>query len=367
MERKLEKLKIKGFKSVRDQELRLGNLNVFIGGNGSGKSNLIEVFRFLREILSENLQQYTAQKGGADALLYFGRKTTDRIYLFLEYSEGLDAETSNSYQIELAPTDEDSLYVAYEDAYYHERRRYHQPFDLPISRGGAESKLRRNVHIAAQQIASDLQEYLVYHFHDTSDSAPMRGTSDVEDNRYLRPKAENLAAFLYYLQQAHGQHFRNIESATRLVAPFFDKFRLSPSRLNAEKIRLEWAEKGDDGYFGPSALSDGTLRFICLATLLLQPTPPRLVLLDEPELGLHPAAINVLAGLLRSASANTQIVAATQSVTLVNQLELSELWAVDREEHQSTFRSLRDADMSAWLDEYSIGDLWEKNLLGARP
>jgi len=367
MGRKLEKLRIQGFKSIRDQELRLNDLNVFIGGNGSGKSNLIEVFRFLREIINENLAQYTAQKGGADALLYFGRKTSNRIKFFLEFSIEPAADTSNAYQIELAPTDEDNLFVASEIAYYHERKRYASPYDQLISRASPESRLRRAKHISALQVAGDLDGYFVYHFHDTSDSSAMRATSDVEDNRYLRPQAENLSAFLYYLQQAQPQYFENIESAIRLVAPFFGRFRLAPSRLNPDKIRLEWSEKGDDGYFGPSSLSDGTLRFICLATLLLQPVLPRLILMDEPELGLHPAAINVLAGLLRSAATKTQIIAATQSVTLVNQLDLTELWAVDREDRQSTFRPLRTEDMSSWLDEYSVGDLWEKNLIGARP
>ena len=367
MGRKLEKLRIQGFRSIRDQELRLNDLNVFIGGNGSGKSNLIEVFRFLREITNENLAQYTAKKGGADALLYFGRKTSNRIKFFLGFSIDAPTDVSNAYQIDLAPTDEDGLFVANEVAYYHERKTYSQPYDLPISRGSAESRLTRTNHVTARQIAGALEGYRVYHFHDTSDTSAMRAASDVEDNRYLRARAENLPAFLYYLQQARSQYFENIESTVRLVAPFFDRFRLAPSRLNPEKIRLEWSERGDDGYFGPSALSDGTLRFICLATLLLQPVPPRLILLDEPELGLHPAAINVLAGLLRSAATRTQIIAATQSVTLVNQLDLGELWAVDREGQQSSFKPLRDTDMSSWLDEYSIGDLWEKNLLGARP
>lgn len=367
MARKLEKLRIRGFKSIRDQELLLGDLNVFIGGNGSGKSNLIEVFRFLREITNENLAHYTAQKGGGDALLYFGRKTTRQIELFLEYSLDPPLDTSNSYRIDLAPTDEDGLFVANEVASYHERGKYPQPYALILSRGSPEARLGRANHVAARQVRGDLDSSLVYHFHDTSDTSAMRSASDVEDNRYLRPRAENLPAFLYYLEQMRPQHFANIESVVRSVAPFFGRFRLAPSRLNPEKIRLEWSEKGDDGYFGASALSDGTLRFMCLATLLLQPTLPRLILLDEPELGLHPAAINVLSGLLRSAATQTQIIAATQSVTLVNQLDLTELWAVDREDQQSTFRPLRSADMSSWLDEYSVGDLWEKNLLGARP
>ena len=153
----------------------------------------------------------------------------------------------------------------------------------------------------------------------------------------------------------------------RQIAPFFEEFRLAPSKLNENKIRLEWKEKGSDAYFNASSLSDGTLRFICLATLLLQPQLPAVVLLDEPELGLHPAAVTLLADLLGSAATRTQVIVATHSVTLVNQFEPDSVWTVDREDNQSVFRHLSQTDMSAWLNDYGLGELWEKNVLGARP
>jgi predicted ATPase len=195
----------------------------------------------------------------------------------------------------------------------------------------------------------------------------MRVAGDVEDNRFLRPQAENLAPFLYWLQQKKPDHFATIQDTIRQIAPFFDEFRLAPSRLNEAKIRLEWKEKGSDTYFNAFALSDGTLRFICLATLLLQPELPVVVLLDEPELGLHPAAITLLADLLSSAATRTQVIVATQSVTLVNQFEPEQVWTVDREDNQSVFRRLSTQTMDAWLNDYALGELWEKNVLGARP
>ena len=222
-------------------------------------------------------------------------------------------------------------------------------------------------NICPRQILADLESYRVYHFHDTSDTAPAKGLSDVDDNRFFRPQAENLAAFLYYLQQQKQQHFSLIQDTVRQIAPFFDRFLLAPSRLNPSKISLEWNERGSDAYFNASSLSDGTLRFICLSVLLLQPDLPSLVLLDEPELGLHPAAITVLANMLESAATRTQVIVATQSVTLVNQFTPELVWTVDREESQSVFRQLQSADQSAWLDDYALGELWEKNRLGARP
>jgi predicted ATPase len=362
--RTLEKLRIRNFKSIREQELALGRLNVFIGGNGAGKSNLIEIFRFLREIVNQNLAGYTAKKGGADTLLYFGRKNSGEMSFRLEFGESV---TSNAYLVKLEASDDDTLFISKEKAFYHERDKYPQPYEKEISSFAKESKLKEADHICAHEVAEDLESYRVYHFHDTSDSALVKGAADLEDNRVLRPQAENLAAFLYWMQQKKPDHFSNIEDTVRQIAPFFDEFRLAPSKLNETKIRLEWKEKGSESYFNASSLSDGTLRFICLATLLLQPKLPGVVLLDEPELGLHPAAVTLLAELLSSASTRTQVILATQSVTLVNQFDPESVWAVERSDNQSVFRRLSETDMSSWLDDYSLGELWEKNVLGARP
>src|SRR5580698_852579 len=142
------------------------------------------------------------------------------------------------------------------------------------------------------------------------------------------------------MQQKRPGHFENIQDTLRQIAPFFEEFRLAPSKLNESKIRLEWKEKGSDAYFNAASLSDGTLRFLCLTTLLLQPQLPAVLLLDEPELGLHPAAVTLLADLLAAAATRTQVIVATQSVTLVNHFEQDAVWAVDRKDNQSVFTHL---------------------------
>lgn len=363
--RTLEKLTIKNFKSIRDQTLALGSLNVFIGGNGSGKSNLIQVFRFLREIVNQNLAAYTGTKGGADSLLYFGRKCSPEMSFFLEFGEG---HISNAYRVVLGGTDDDDFVISNEIAFYHDKKAYpHKPFEKHVTSFSKESKLKQVGHICATQVMRDLDSYRIYHFHDTSDTAAVKGTVEVEDNRVLRSQAENLAAFLYWMQLMKPDHYANVQDTVRQIAPFFEEFRLAPRALDASKIRLEWKEKGSDAYFNASSFSDGTLRFICLATLLLQPDLPAVILLDEPELGLHPAAVTLLADLLSSAATRTQVLVATQSVTLVNQFEPECVWTVDREDKQSVFRHLKGEDMTAWLDDYALGELWEKNVLGARP
>jgi predicted ATPase len=361
----LEELTVRNFRSIRQQTLKLGRLNVFIGGNGSGKSNLVGVFHFLNQVVQEQLQTYTGMAGGADNILHFSRKRSPSLGIAVSFAEGSYA---NGYRFELAPTEEDRFIFKDERISFHDRSRgFPRPMDIFLGQGHAESKLPASKERVAGYVRSDLGSYHIYHFHDTSAGAKVKQTGDLEDNRYLREDASNLAAFLYQLQEKHPETFSNIEGTVRQVAPFFDSFHLEPSRLNPDKIRLEWKEKGSDRYFNAHALSDGTLRFICLTTLLLQPVVPPVILLDEPELGLHPAAIELLADLFGSAAERTQVLAATQSVTLVNQLTPEVVWAVDRLEGESVFRHLAKEDLSMWLDGYALGDLWEKNVVGARP
>ncbi|MEI7912519.1 MAG: AAA family ATPase [Verrucomicrobiota bacterium] len=378
--RTLEKIAIKGFKSIRDQTLELDRLNVFIGGNGVGKSNLIGVFRFLHEVINQRLEKYVVTRGGADNILHFGRKTTPRMEFTLQFD---DEEATTTYQLRIDGTTESGLVIAWEFPYTNAKdagtwysaavgyvagdESYNEPGANRIGRYARESTLLNDNRTAAIQVVQSLSECRVYHFHDTSDTAAMKGVCDLEDNRVLRPEAENLAAFLYYLQQKKPDHFSLIQDTIQQIAPFFGGFQLEPSRLNESKIRLEWRENGHDGYFNATSLSDGTLRFICLATLLLQPELPTLLLLDEPELGLHPAAVALLADLLAAAAEKTQVLVATQSVTLINHLTPEQVWTVNRKGDQSVFTKLDQTDYSAWLDDYALGELWEKNLITARP
>lgn len=367
--RSLEKLQIRGFKSIRNQELSLGRLNVLIGGNGSGKSNLIQVFRFLREIASGNLATYSLERG-ADSLLFFGRRKSPEMELRVDFGEGRNL---NAYQILLRPTDEDALVVANEIVFFQVREKFPDPYSELINAGSKEAIIGTHSGKIARYVRRDLESYRIYHFHDTSDGAGVKQPGPVDDNRSLRADASNLAAFLYYLSQTHPDHYRNIEEVITQVAPFFDRFALAPSNLNPDRIRLEWLERGSESYFNAMALSDGTLRFICLATLLLQPHLPSLVLLDEPELGLHPAAIGLLADLLRAACDSTQVILSTQSVTLVNQFLPEDVWTVERQQGATVFEHLAKRDLKDWLDAYEgyegfgLGELWEKNVIGGRP
>ena len=365
----LDRLQIRGFKSIREADLELPRLSVMIGANGAGKSNLIAVFELLHSLVHERLQVYVQQAGGADSLLHFGRKNTDELKLRFRFGK-------NAYECRLLPTAEDKLVFGDETLYFDRsffpRSGSSGQYEETLGSGHLESLLPEAVRKAerkkvAHYVLTAFESWRVYHFHDTSAAARVKQTGDVDDNEVLRADAGNLAAFLYRLRETEPDVYSNIVETIRMVTPFFGSFRLRPNPLNPRKIRLEWQERDSDVYFDAHALSDGTLRFVCLATLLLQPDPPTTVLLDEPELGLHPFAIAVLADLLRAAAQRTQVIASTQSVTLVNQLSPENLIVVDREGRESRFRRPGADEIASWLDDYSLGELWEKNVIGGRP
>lgn len=214
-----------------------------------------------------------------------------------------------------------------------------------------------------------LKKWRVYHFHDTSPSAKVKQIHGINDNEYLREDAANLAAFLYRLQHNHEAHYKRIVKTIQLAAPFFGGFHLRPTTDNVDKIQLEWTEVNQDVPFKANELSDGTLRFICLATVLLQPEQfmPSAILIDEPELGLHPYAIAVLGSLMKSVAEDHQLIVSTQSVDLVNEFEVDDLIVVGREAGASTFQRLQASELKEWLEDFTLGELWKKNILGGRP
>lgn len=362
----LDYITVKGFKSIASiEKLPLKAINLVIGPNGSGKSNFIGVFAFLHAIREGWLKDYVAKAGGAEKLLYFGSKITKQIELHISFKGGV-----NQYSITLSPTEADELFPSDERVYYWDKSRYNAPYDTQLERRGTEAGISDpSVKRTGSWVRQHLGSWRVYHFHDTSASSPMKKTTEVGDNRFLRSDGSNLAAFLYYLRQKHESSYSLIVRAVQRVTPFFDDFLLEPLRLTPDKLRLEWRHKNSDQYFDASSLSDGTLRFIGLATLLLQPERyrPQVILVDEPELGLHPYAITMLASMVKAASEKTQVILSTQSPLLLDQFQPEDVLVANRVGDNTQFTRLDSAKLAAWLDDYSLGQLWEKNELGGRP
>jgi len=363
----LDTITIKGFKSIASiEKLKLGAINVVIGPNGSGKSNFIGVFSFLHAIREGHLQEYVIKAGGAEKILHFGSKVTQKMVFHICFKDGV-----NQYALSLMPIPGDELVPSEEwVSYWHKEKYPHGPTSQSVPRVGKEAGISapKGPPIAAY-VRMHLDRWRLYHYHDTSSTSPMKKTGDVNDNRYLRPDGSNLASFLYYLREKHDTCYSLIRRTVQRVTPFFDDFQLEPQKLNAEKILLEWKHKGSEAYFGASSLSDGTLRFIALATLFLQPETyrPSVILVDEPELGLHPYAITMLASLVKQAATKTQVIISTQSPLLLDHFQPEDVLVADRVDGGTQFTRLDSTKLSGWLENYSLGQLWEKNEFGGRP
>jgi len=362
----IRQLTIKGFKSLRDVDaFWLERLNVLIGANGSGKSNFVSYFRMLRELVEERHQVWVAKQGGAERILSFGSKVTPALESYIEF--GL-----NGYKFSLEPTANDAFTFGDERLFF--EGIFIDSTWTSIGAGHLESKLKAKKKELGEGSTADycysaISNWRVYHFHDTSDTAGVKKPGALHDNEYLRTDASNLAAFLYLLREQHGEVYQQIRKTVCLAMPFFDDFVLKPRELKTgeQQIRLLWRQRGSDYAFWPSQLSDGSIRFICLVTALLQPAPPSTIIIDEPELGLHPYAITLLGSLLRSASQRMQVIVSTQSVPLVNEFSVDDLVVVEREQEATVFKRYDEKEFADWLKDYTVGELWEKNILGGRP
>jgi len=358
----LRNIKIKGFKSIKECDLNLSNINVLIGSNGTGKSNFISAFNLLNNILTQELSLYVGRHG-INSLLYNGRKTTDSILMEFYFDK-------NSYLFELEPTRDNKMIFKNEWLMFDGRASGFQKFP----QGHYESQWKNSIEsddIAKKDIADFYEQRLcqVYHFHDTGITSKIKTEHNISNSKILQWDASNLAAFLYRLKFNYIYEYQNIVESVRLIAPFFKDFELEPNEGNNEHIVLRWQQKGCDDIFNASQLSDGTLRFICLATLLLQPEElqPSTIIVDEPELGLHPFAITILAEMVKKTAVKKQLILSTQSVELLNQFDAEDVIVVDRSENGSEFKRLDADELSDWLEnDYTLGDLWNKNIFGGR-
>ncbi|MCC5917666.1 MAG: AAA family ATPase [Cryomorphaceae bacterium] len=359
-------IKIEGYKSIKKMEIELTPINVLIGSNGSGKSNFLSFFKLVRAIFNKQLQHFVMEEK-ADNLLYFGRKSTEHLNGKILFSN--DAKNNNAYNFRLSPTQDGDLFIDFEGLGYNVLKE-DDGQNYTYNNAIKESKIGENNWSHGKSLADYLAGIQVYHFHDTSSNSWLRKSSDVEDNKMFKPDGRNLAAFLYKLKHKHPIIYNRIHKTVQSVAPFIYDFILEPSETigREETIELRWIDKNDlNTNFSAHHFSDGTIRFIALATVLLQPFPPSIIIIDEPELGLHPLAISKLAGMIQVASQKAQIIISTQSVTLVDCFSAEEIITVDRDEKekQSTFKRLKSEQFKIWLTEHSLGELWERNIINA--
>jgi len=364
-------IEIQNFKSIRNSgEILIKPLNILIGPNGAGKSNFIGFFKFLNMLFEQQLQNHIARKGRADGIMHFGRQSKFISGKVVFTND--DDKISDRYRFKLEPDQSNSLFFSEEFSDYNMQAQlsnYVSWSTMQINTGGTiETKLHEVAYSRRTNYLREFfQSFKVFHFHDTSDSSKLKGFCNTTDNEYLIEDGSNLPAFLYRMKETAPKSFKILEFTIKSIAPFIDSLFLQPDQINPNQIELRWKEKGHNNLFNSYSLSDGTIRFICLCTLLLQPDPPKTVIIDEPELGLHPSAIIKLAAMIKSASTKSQIIVSTQSINLLDQFEPEDILVVEREEGQSVFKRLNALNLKEWLNEYSIAELWGKNVLGGTP
>lgn len=381
----IRSLHIQGFRSLRDVTLEFGRVNVLIGANGSGKSNLLSFLRLLPLLRTRSLQKFVANLGGANAVLYRGGKVTPALAIDVEFSS---EKLQTHYDARLIRTQADQFVFLHEkisgpltpDAKWlllgtdHVESRVEE-----VATGKNSTTEARNVHWWLSRIN-------FYHFHDTSSASPLRMPAKANDTRYLRSDGSNLAPYLLRLKQSQEDADRAawtlLIGLIRQIAPYIkeliptpinadpDSFRVDDPAAQADRvsIRLDWIDENDDMY-GVHQFSDGTLRAIALFAALTQPSAqlPAFISIDEPELGLHPAALAIFVEIVRSISSRCQVLLATQSPALLDYFAPEEVLVAERIESATQIRRLDPEALSGWLEDYALSELFDKNVLGGRP
>lgn len=386
----IESIRIQGFRSLADIRIeKLPMATVLIGANGSGKSNVIRFFEMMSWMLgSRRLDEYVQYQGGADDLLFWGNKVTSRIAgeISIRTSTG-----RNDYRFELSHAHPDR-FIFTEEAYRFSRKDRNTESEWQHL-GSAHDKakiveiasspaLSRDHSTSSSMIPGSppkelnartartvlflLRQCVLYQFHDTSHNSNMKKRWGAEDNNYLRSDGGNLASILYRLEQDDIKRYERISRHISRILPAFDRFQIERS---FDKVELRWRAKNFDKTIGAHMTSDGSLRFFSLVTLLNLPPEmlPNILFLDEPELGLHPMAVTLIGGMIKSLATERQVIVATQSPLLVDSFGLDEVIVMELNEGRTKIRRFDKNEHQQWLEDYATGDLWQTNLLGGRP
>ncbi|MCF2659797.1 AAA family ATPase [Parabacteroides distasonis] len=365
---KLKDVFIRGYKSIdysKGVNISLGKINILLGANGAGKSNIVSFFRMLSYMMSKSFARYVEMAGTSNSLLYYGSKQTPCIEGVLTFT---DDKSEDIYRFKLASAAPDRLIVTEESIQWH-RKGEAEPYEVLLEPNFKESSLADSQDAVAKSIYWMLSNCKVYQFHDSSAEGPLRQACPVETADYLQSRGNNLPSFLYFLRENYIDSYNRIVSYVRDAVPQFQDFYLEPV---GKYISLRWVDTSANDYvFNAHQFSDGSIRFIALATLLLQPqkTMPSVIILDEPELGLHPFAITQLAQMIRDASNHSQVIIASQSKDLVDHFELGDVSVVEMDDERlyTTVRKLNEDDYRLWLENYTVSELWDKNIIGGRP
>ena len=371
---RIESVHVKGFRSLADLKLdSIPNPMVLLGANGAGKSNLMRFFGLLRAMHSLRAGEFVLREGGADDQLYAGSKQTPQIEATVSAWTRLGR---SEFSFALKYTSEDRFAVVNERiSQLEDRLDAPRPHAHPVTESSPHHRATESSFFLAARSTADprvkeaadvIGDCWGYQFHDTSRDAPIKKRWDVDDSHRLLEHGGNLGPILLRLREHHFSKYQLICRRIRQVLPEFDDFQLDE---DYGKTILRWRGKDTGKTMGAHLTSDGSLRCFCLLTLLSLPDEalPRIILLDEPELGLHPFATSVISHLVKSLSHRRQVIVATQSPHFVDAFGLDEIVVLEMRDGRTEAKRFNEEDFSQWRDDYSSGDLWWSNLLGGYP
>jgi len=380
---KLSSITLEGFKSFgKKQKIRFGDVTIFIGANGSGKSNVLSFFQMIEYMLAKKFVNYIATRGEASSFIFNGNINQSILanieYDFPIYKFDYDFELTASDSGQFVFTREEIRFINKKDnnGFTHDLGTGQKEIELNKATGFSSSirEVAGNGNITKAAVSTRLSKIRTYNFSDTKRDSQIRKSSLIDNNYSLNQDGGNLASLLYSLKNNENYvwHYNRIVEFVKMAYPQFKDFILEPQKLNPNIIWLNWQDQHSPPSYSMSVhqLSDGTLRFIALATLLLSPTDelPSVIVLDEPELGLHPTAIQLLSAMITLASENNQVIIATQSSHLLDSFEPENIRVVERDKDgNSTVIEQDPESLAEWMETYSLGQIWEKNIMGGRP
>lgn len=393
MPSQIDSVSIKGFRSLAEVEIaQLPQAVVMVGANGSGKSNFIRFFEMVQQTLNEHkLGMFVSDQGGADDQLFGGASISKQIEATISIRNKVGI---SQYHFQLSFAQPDRLQFAKELFRFVEEECRETQFEKgrdsnselgwqDLGNGHTEAKILEVAcshssdngdnncewkgHCrAAKEVVNLFKKSSIFQFHDTSDTSKMKIKWDIHDCFSLRPDGGNLASVLHKLEKDNPLEYKSIHRDISQVLPDFGGFAIQEEN---GKVILRWKSLGTRKIFGAHLTSDGSLRFFALATLLNLPSEmlPDVIFLDEPELGMHPAAISLVGSIIDVISQKCQVILATQSPLLVDEFDLDEIIVFDLKDGKTLARQLEEKEFKHWLEKYTTGQLWQKNVIGGRP
>ncbi len=380
-----EHIRIEGYRRLANVDLALKPLNVVIGGNGSGKTSLLEVMSLLSASASGKLSDAFSALGGYNAVrtnltawtsqaINFSLRQPSRSAMPLEYEiyirpKGVDYSISEECLFQDRGQTNPFVHlrssggnVQYFDS-IQEQKLVRPTWDMNPS----ESALSQVPRMFAEpeQFRRDLASSTHYHVLNVSPQSPVRLPQPMRTATLPGKDGEDLVSCLYVIRETDSDRFELIQDTLRAGFPNFERLNFPP--VAAGTLAMTWKDKTSVQPFYMHQLSEGTLRFLWLVTLLHSPGLTAVTMIDEPEVSLHPELLSLLAHLFREASSRTQLIVATHADRLVRFLKPEEIVIADLGDDGATSFTWGDKfDLEDWLTEYSLDQLWQMGQIGGR-